>query len=440
MYTKAAVGCLLVVVVAAVATIGIFYFRTKGNDEIDDSRFLTQKDFEAGRSESFKPGLRVASEYNNGLFEGDIVLKKGVKGLQSEGVTRDQTWPGGVVPYELDRSLFTDYQRSMLANAFEDITQRTCIKFRPRTSQDANFYIRITIGGGCSSYVGRTDFENGQPVSLGKGCWNPGTIRHELMHALGFHHEQSRTDRDRYVRIIYDNIIRNEEHNYEKSNYWEVTKLGTEYDFRSVMHYDPYAFARDNSKPTIVKIDGSLFETQREGYSETDILEINKLYNCTNARGRTTTPTTRSTRGRITATTTTSVPTWFPRRSTRKPLPGKSTTFLNNEYIYVRLSKTWTAAEQECISWGGHLASFLSEEEKEMILSLSDNSRVWIGYKYGGRGRGWSDGSSNAYIQSVTSGFSPSTNSEWSCASLEGLRPINMNAYCEENRSFVCKR
>ena len=56
----------------------------------------------------------------------------------------------------------------------------------------------------CSSPVGYWRRRN--TINLARGCWNKGIVIHEIMHSLGFYHEQSRPDRDNFVNINWNNI------------------------------------------------------------------------------------------------------------------------------------------------------------------------------------------------------------------------------------------
>ncbi|KFM81504.1 Astacin-like metalloprotease toxin, partial [Stegodyphus mimosarum] len=124
------------------------------------------------------------------------------------------------------------------------LKNNTCIQFVPRTIEKD--YIRIVKGSGCNSKLGRG---NGgvRDVSLGDGCYKLGTVIHELVHSIGFHHEQTRSDRDQYITIHWENIKKGHEHNFEKFKPMENTLL-LKYDYNSIMHYGSMSFSKDKSR------------------------------------------------------------------------------------------------------------------------------------------------------------------------------------------------
>lgn len=115
-------------------------------------------------------------------------------------------------------------------------------------------------------------------VSLSRlGCVFYGIVEHELNHALGFYHEHTRSDRDSYVAINWENINPAMQSNFQLMN---TNNLNTPYDYSSVMHYGRTAFSI-NGLDTITPIpDPSVKIGQRQELSAVDILRINTLYNC----------------------------------------------------------------------------------------------------------------------------------------------------------------
>ena len=98
--------------------------------------------------------------------------------------------------------------------------------------------------------IGRTGGR--QEINLqAVGCSTQKTIVHEILHALGFYHMQSATDRDNYVKVHYENIEAGNEHNFDKYGPDSLTSFGLEYDIKSILHYSAYAFSK-NGRPTIV--------------------------------------------------------------------------------------------------------------------------------------------------------------------------------------------
>ncbi|XP_072171274.1 protein SpAN-like [Diadema setosum] len=192
-------------------------------------------------------------------------------------------WDQNIVPYVISSGSSGD--TNVIRSAMDHWEQHTCLRFEPRTSQHANqlghgTYLNFIKGGGCWSYVGRVS-SSSQDVSIGNGCGYLGIVAHEIGHAMGFHHEQSRPDRDDYVTVHFENIRSGFENNFQKYSWNAITTEDVPYDVGSVMHYSSGAFS-SNGQPTITTIDPLLMNQlgNRQGLSFADIKLANLIYNC----------------------------------------------------------------------------------------------------------------------------------------------------------------
>uniref|UniRef100_A0AC34FB87 Metalloendopeptidase n=1 Tax=Panagrolaimus sp. ES5 TaxID=591445 RepID=A0AC34FB87_9BILA len=218
--------------------------------------------------------------YNLDKFEGDIAndlnastIPLFVRGgpTNSNGTNqhnairnRRQLWPNGKIP------------RSVIASSMQEYSKNTCVEWVPKTNKDTD-YVYIMPDRGCYSMVGKTGGR--QTLSLGNGCIQKGIIIHEMMHAVGFFHEQSRTDRDDFITILWQNIQPGMAGQFEKYSSATIQSLGSEYDYSSIMHYGPKAFSK-NGQATIVPKQQKATIGQRSGFSGVDSFKINTLYGC----------------------------------------------------------------------------------------------------------------------------------------------------------------
>ncbi|XP_042564958.1 meprin A subunit beta-like isoform X1 [Clupea harengus] len=216
------------------------------------------------------------TEINKGLdlFEGDI--KVAAKTRRRRSIRSEpHRWPLPI-PYYLDWSLDIN-AKGVILRALDQFRLKTCIDFRPRRWGEQ--HIALKKDTGCWSHVGKEKWK--QDLSIGPNCDTVATVEHELMHALGFWHEQSRYDRDNYITINWENIEAGKEHNFKIRTNDTNSTMDTPYDYFSVMHYSKDAFTNGNGSTIITKLPE--FQDvigQRLDMSHYDVEELNKFYGC----------------------------------------------------------------------------------------------------------------------------------------------------------------
>uniref|UniRef100_A0A3Q1CFW1 Metalloendopeptidase n=1 Tax=Amphiprion ocellaris TaxID=80972 RepID=A0A3Q1CFW1_AMPOC len=177
------------------------------------------------------------------------------------------------IPYYISNQ-FSSREKAIITRGLESFSSFSCIRFRPSRSSDHD-WLSIESKDGCYSYVGCRGGK--QVVSLARrGCLYHGTVQHELLHVLGFNHEQTRSDRDNHIKVMLQNVQSGMEHNFRKI---ATLNQGTPYDYNSVMQYHKYAFSKNN-KPTMVPIPNSVSFGNAKEMSRNDIARLNNLYKC----------------------------------------------------------------------------------------------------------------------------------------------------------------
>lgn len=185
------------------------------------------------------------------LFQGDIAMEKDEMAMLKIGINPmkfpQKLWDNRTVPFTISREYSFD-ERALIDRSLTTLSSLTCLNFKEHLDSDKNFiHFKPPEGksGGCWSYVGKTGGE--QIVTLQKSdkssahCFSSeGRIIHEILHAVGIYHEQSRPDRDKYIKIHWENIVPK-----YKKNFKLITNKGKHsfaYDYNSVMHYGFFYF------------------------------------------------------------------------------------------------------------------------------------------------------------------------------------------------------
>ncbi|MCX5688524.1 MAG: M12 family metallopeptidase [Planctomycetota bacterium] len=192
--------------------------------------------------------------YPNGIRAG-YKLVEGCIAVPDTGGYSDRSyqpgtaWPGGYVPFEFGPSV-TEANRTLMRQAMWLISQTNAnINFVERSNGETP-YVWVTnnaaSGTAGTSYGVGISNSGANEIGIASGYWdNTFVVVHELMHRLGFHHEQGRPDRDQYVTILWNNITAGQSSQFDIHPFDDM--LGTPYDYLSIMHYSACAFTNCSS-------------------------------------------------------------------------------------------------------------------------------------------------------------------------------------------------
>jgi hypothetical protein len=206
------------------------------------------------------------------VIDGDVVLGVPDHSTQTgvAEIPTMQLWSTREIPYFIQPGVV---QPARILEAIR-MFSGTAIVLVPFTDQeDAIVFVPGT--GDCKSYVGQKGGK--QPIWIAPAC-GPKEVAHEIMHALGFTHEQNRFDRDKYIKLNRENIDPAKIVNFEKmpEEFMQITGQ-SEFSFTSIMIYPPKLFSL-NGQATMEPLDSREQIAPSQALNDEDVARINKVY------------------------------------------------------------------------------------------------------------------------------------------------------------------
>ncbi|MFM9994239.1 MAG: M12 family metallopeptidase [Phycisphaerales bacterium] len=233
------------------------------------------------------------------LIEGDIQVPLAqymavLAGTPPEAIFGDATfWPGGVVPYDFVTSgggAVSAANQAAAVAAMNTIRTHADVGFRPATGADPN-RIRFQNSGFNNSPVG---VQGGVQIINITSWGNQIVICHELYHALGFWHEQSRPDRNTFITVNTANICGSGSSSaciasqcclcnacgscLSNFSIHTGTLIYGAYDFDSFMHYGPFDFSCNGMATITVNPPYTATIGQRDHFSYYDSVSCRGVY------------------------------------------------------------------------------------------------------------------------------------------------------------------